>query len=81
MKFSLNGHFFPLPLRRNPSLAVLLAQLYPDTQGQSCLLPQSWYDNPASEPSLDENTRCATVSCISGHIGDLVPRAILVTSL
>ena len=53
MKFSLDAQFIPLSLRRNPSFAVLLARLDHDTQGLSCLLPQSWYDNPASVSSLD----------------------------
>ena len=64
LSLQFDDQFFPLPLRRNPSFAVLLARLDHDTQGLSCLLPQSWYDNPARVPSLDGNVRCATVSCI-----------------
>ena len=48
MRLSSDGQFFS-----NPSFAVLLAQLDQDTLGQSSLLPQSWYDNLGSVPSLE----------------------------
>ena len=68
MRLSLDDQFFPLPSRRNPSFAVLLAQIKTHRVCPDCC-PQSWYDNPASEPSLDGNIRCATVSCIFAQPG------------
>ena len=53
MRPFVDGQLFPLPLRGNPSFAVLLAQLDHDTHGQSYLLPQSCNDNPASVPCLE----------------------------
>ena len=62
-RLSSNDPFVPLPSRRNPSFAVLLAQHDRDTQGLPCLLSRSQFDNIANVPSSDGNTHCATISC------------------